>query len=68
MSDLDTSLTRLIALREEGRHADARLLRQQLFAEAGPAIAPPRSSFFMTMLEWKLLADEYAPAHAALKA
>ncbi|MGK5078182.1 hypothetical protein [Janthinobacterium sp. HLX7-2] len=43
MSDLDTSLTRLIALREEGRHADALLLLQQLFAEARQAIAPPRS-------------------------
>ena len=57
MPDIDSRLTRLIALREAGRHADALQLLQQLFAEAGRTMNPPRSRYFIPMLEWKFLAE-----------
>ncbi|MEG1055672.1 MAG: hypothetical protein RSF79_26935, partial [Janthinobacterium sp.] len=68
MPDIDSRSTRLIALRNEGRHAEALPLLQQLFAEAGQTLNPARSSYFMIMLEWKFLAEAYAPAYAALQA
>lgn len=68
MPDIDTRLTRMSALRREGRHAEALPLLQQLFADAGQAMKPARSSHFIIMLEWKFLADAYAPARAALQA
>lgn len=68
MPDIDSRLTRLTALRQEGRHAEALPLLQQLFAEAGQTLNPARSSYFITMLEWKFLAEAYAPAYAALQA
>ena len=67
MPNRDSRLTRLSALREEGRHADALVLLQQLFAEAEQAIAPSRTSYFMIMLEWKFLIDLHTPAQLALK-
>ncbi|KKO61353.1 hypothetical protein VM94_05125 [Janthinobacterium sp. KBS0711] len=68
MPDIDSRSTRLIALRNEGRHAEALPLLQELFAEAGQTLNPARSSYFMIMLEWKFLAEAYAPAYAALQA
>lgn len=68
MPDIDNRLTRMSALRREGRHAEALPLLQQLFADAGQAMKPARSSHFIIMLEWKFLADAYAPARAALQA
>lgn len=67
MPNSDSRLTSLSALREEGRHADALVLLQQLFAEAEQAIAPSRTSYFMIMLEWKFLTDLHTPAQLALK-
>ena len=67
MPDIDSRLTSLIALREAGRHAEALPLLQQLFAEAGRTMNPPRSRYFIPMLEWKFLAGAYAPAYAALQ-
>ena len=68
MPDIDNRLTRMSALRREGRHAEALPMLQQLFADAGQAMKPARSSHFIIMLEWKFLADAYAPARAALQA
>jgi hypothetical protein len=68
MPDTDDRMTRMSALRREGRYAEALPLLQQLFAEAGQAMHPARSGYFITMLEWKFLADAYAPARAALLA
>ena len=68
MPAIDNRLTRMSALRREGRHAEALPLLQQLFADAGQAMKPARSSHFIIMLEWKFLADAYAPARAALQA
>ncbi|NHQ92600.1 hypothetical protein [Janthinobacterium lividum] len=68
MPDIDSRSTRLIALRNEGRHAEALQLLQELFADAGQTLNPARSSYFMIMLEWKFLAEAYAPAYAALQA
>ena len=67
MPDIDSRLISLIALREAGRHAEALPLLQQLFAEAGRTMNPPRSRYFITMLQWKFLAEAYAPAYAALQ-
>ena len=68
MPAIDNRLTRMSALRREGRHAEALPLLQQLFADAGQAMKPARSTHFIIMLEWKFLADAYAPARAALQA
>jgi hypothetical protein len=68
MPDFDDRLTRMTALRREGRHAQALPLLLQLFADAGQALSPARSSYFIIMLEWKFMADAYAPAYAALQA
>ncbi|OEZ82709.1 hypothetical protein JAB6_32200 [Janthinobacterium sp. HH104] len=68
MPDIDSRSTRLVALRNEGRYAEALPLLQQLFAEAGQTLNPARSSYFIVMLEWKFLAEAYAPAYAALQA
>lgn len=54
-------------LRSEGRHADALRLLQQALAETEQEPAPGRSSIFMTMFQWEMLADEHAPALAALR-
>lgn len=67
MPDIDSRLTRLIALRTEGRHAQALPLLQQLFADAGRVVNPARSSYFIPMLEWQFLAEAYAPAYTALQ-
>lgn len=67
MPAIDTRLTHLIALREAGQHAESLLLLQQLFAEAEQSIALGQLSYFMTMLEWCFLAEQYAPARAALR-
>lgn len=67
MPDIDIRLTRLIALREEGQHADALVLLQQLFAEAEQTITAARTGYFMLMLEWKFLAELHAPAQLALR-
>ncbi|OEZ67924.1 hypothetical protein JAB5_52710 [Janthinobacterium sp. HH103] len=67
MPDIDSRLTRLIALRAEGRHAQALPLLQQLFADGGRVVNPARSSYFIPMLEWKFLAEAYAPAYTALQ-
>ncbi|OEZ90983.1 hypothetical protein JAB8_15670 [Janthinobacterium sp. HH106] len=67
MPDIDSRLTRLIALRAEGRHAQALPLLQLLFADAGRVVNPARSSYFIPMREWKFLAEAYAPAYTALQ-
>lgn len=67
MPAIDSRQTRLIALREAGQHAVSLLLLQQLFAEAEQSLAPGQPSYFMTMLEWRFLAEQYAPARAALR-
>lgn len=67
MPDIDSRLTHVTALRREGRHAEALPLLQQVFAAAGQALNPARSNHFIPMLEWKFLADAYAPAYAALQ-
>lgn len=67
MHGIDNRLTRLMTLREEGLHADALVLLQQLFAEAAQAIAATRPGHFMLMLEWQFLAELYPPARHALK-
>lgn len=67
MPDIDSRLTRMTALRREGRHAEALPLLQQLFADAGRVVNPARSSHFILMLEWKFLAEAYAPAYTALQ-
>ncbi|MEG2031526.1 MAG: hypothetical protein RR376_12860 [Janthinobacterium sp.] len=67
MPDIDSRLTRMTALRREGRHAEALPLLLQLFADAGRVVNPARSSYFIPMLEWKFLAEAYAPAYTALQ-
>lgn len=67
MRGIDNRFTRLMTLREEGLHADALVLLQQLFAETAQAIAATRPGHFMLMLEWQFLAELYPPARHALK-
>ena len=54
-------------MRDEGRHAEALSLLQELFAEAERESRPGRPRFFMTMFQWALLAGVYAPARTALE-
>ena len=66
MTDVDPRQREAIALRHAGRCEDALALLQALFAEVEREAAPDRSRYFMPMFEWRMLAEEYAPARAAL--
>lgn len=66
MEDLDPELCQALQAREEARYDDA---LRGLLAATGRVLgsdAAARSDEFMTMLEWRLLAEAYAPAREAL--
>ncbi|HEY5799665.1 MAG TPA: hypothetical protein VIT92_05565 [Burkholderiaceae bacterium] len=56
----------LIALREEGRYAEALALLQQLYADAACAPTAEAADLFGILLEWHFLAEMHAPARAAM--
>ncbi len=47
-------------------HGEALALLERRYAEAEASPAPGRNDYFMTMFEWKMLAEDYSPAAAAL--
>jgi hypothetical protein len=53
-------------LRQQGRFDDVLTLLQRSYAAVELLSEPTWPDLFMTMLEWKQLAQEYAPARAAL--
>ena len=64
---MEISFERTQALREAGRFGDLLDLLLQSLAEAEHETAPHRTRFFITMFEWKLLAEHYLPARTALE-
>jgi len=67
MSEAAPSFERMHALREAGRHDELLSLLRQSLAGVELDVAPHRTRFFITMFEWKLLAEHYMPARTALK-
>lgn len=66
MEDLDPELCQAIQAEEEERYDDA---LRGLLAVTGRVLGsgdPARGDEFMTMFEWRLLAEAYAPAREAL--
>ena len=66
MTDFDPRQHEAILLNQQGRFDEALALLLQLFAEIERERAPSRSRYLPTMLEFRSLADHYAPARAAL--
>jgi hypothetical protein len=66
MIDIDPRQQKVAALEEEGRHAEALALLQELYAETEAEPAPDRTRYFMTMFQWGLLTQHYPPACSAL--
>lgn len=64
---MDPQIEQLLAARREGRYADSLVMLQQALAEAGNG-ENARVREFATRFEWKMLAEEYPPARAALVA
>jgi hypothetical protein len=65
MTGRDERVQRAVALREEGRYAEAlAALHEALDAADTPARIP----VFIVMLEWQFLAEAYPPAREALRA
>lgn len=60
------SMERMHALGAEGRHGELLAYLETLYAQAEHAPAPARTDYFMTMFQWKLLIEKYAPAASAL--
>ena len=65
MSDVDHR--RVAILTQEGAHAEALALLEQAFRQIELIVASEQTQIFMTMFQWKLLAEVYAPARAALR-
>lgn len=69
-SDMDeqtaASIQRMQTLEAEGRHDELLACLEGLYAQAENAPAPARTDYFMTMFQWKLLIEKYAPAASAL--
>lgn len=61
-----TSIQQMHTMDTEGRHDELLTFLEQLYAQAEQAPAPARTDYFMTMFQWGLLIDKYAPAAAAL--
>jgi len=68
MFDIDPEVGAAVAARNEGRHADALLLQQSLFARAERPDAPGRSPYFMAMFGWQMLLPGHPPARPVLEA
>lgn len=66
MTDVDPRQHEAILLGQQGRFDQALALLLQLFAEIEGERAPSRSRYFPTMLAFRSLAEDYAPARAAL--
>lgn len=59
-------LQRMHTLDAEGRHGELLAYLEELYAQTEHAPAPARTDYFMTMFQWKLLIEKYAPAASAL--
>lgn len=68
MIESDPRRHQIVTLHDEGRHAEALALLQELYAEAEAEPAPDRNRYFMTMFQWELLTQQYPPARTALAA
>lgn len=60
------SMQRMHDLDAEGRHEELLAYLEELYAQTEHAPAPARTDYFMTMFQWKLLIEKYAPAAGAL--
>lgn len=60
------SIQRMHTLDSEGRHDELLACLEGLYAQVEEAPAPARTDYFMTMFQWKLLIEKYAPAASAL--
>jgi hypothetical protein len=65
MSNVDQR--RVAILTQEGAHDEALSLLEQAFRQIELTDAAEQTEIFMTMFQWRLLADDYAPARAALR-
>lgn len=68
MIELDPREEQARDAREAGRYDESLDLLLQLFVENDAAERPSRETHFSTMFTWQLLAEQYAPARAALVA
>ncbi len=59
-------MQRMQTLEDEGRYDELLACLEGLYAQAEHAPAPARADYFMTMFQWKLLIEKYAPAASAL--
>lgn len=53
-------------LEAEDRHGELLAVLEELYAQAEAAPTPGRTDYFMTMFQWKMLIEKYAPAADAL--
>lgn len=60
------SMQRMHELDAEGRHGELLAYLEALYAQTEQAPAPARTDYFMTMFQWELLIEKYAPAASAL--
>lgn len=54
------------ALEDEERYAELLACLEELYAETEAKAAPERTDYFMTLFQWKMLIEKYAPAAEAL--
>lgn len=52
---------------QDGAHGEALALLERAFEHVELHVATIRNDLFMTMLQWKMLAEDYPPARAALR-
>src|SRR5690349_8550204 len=67
MDERFADIRRMEALENEGRLDELLAFLQQRYAQAESSLAPARTDYFMTMFQWKMLMEKYAPATAALE-
>jgi hypothetical protein len=66
MSELDPRLAQAAEARNAGRLDEALQLLRAAFLQNDSPSVDAMASHFMTMFQWKMLAEEYPPARAAL--